>query len=126
MGINVGAMLGGILCGWIGQQYNWHLGFGIAGIFMILGLVVFVKNQSILGPIGLPPYEAILRAKTKLGISMSRNGQRLVYMGTGVWPMSVETIALASIIPWQSDTSCFDSDRCLVKSLAPHPSLSLR
>ena len=69
MGINVGAMLGGILCGWIGQQYNWHLGFGIAGIFMILGLVVFVKNQSILGPIGLPPSEAILRAKTKLGIS---------------------------------------------------------
>lgn len=69
MGINVGAMLGGLLCGWIGQQYNWHLGFGIAGIFMLFGLVIFVKKQSVLGPIGLAPSEENLRAKTILGFS---------------------------------------------------------
>lgn len=68
MGINIGAMLGGLLCGWIGQQYNWHLGFGLAGIFMVFGLVVFVKNQSILGSIGLAPSEAKLRYKTPFGI----------------------------------------------------------
>lgn len=55
MGINIGAFLGSLLCGWIGQKYSWHLGFGLAGIFMILGLIVFALNQKNLGPIGLPP-----------------------------------------------------------------------
>lgn len=69
MGINVGSMLGGLLCGWVGQQYNWHAGFGLAGVFMIIGLIVFLKNQSILGPIGLPPSVEKLKAKTRLGVS---------------------------------------------------------
>jgi len=69
MGINVGSMLGGLLCGWVGQQYNWHAGFGLAGVFMILGLLVFLKNQSILGPIGLAPSEEKLKAKTPFGVS---------------------------------------------------------
>ena len=69
MGINVGVMLGGLLCGWIGQQYNWHAGFGLAGVFMILGLTVFIKNKHILGPIGLAPSEENLRSKTPVGIS---------------------------------------------------------
>jgi len=55
MGINIGAFLGSLLCGWIGQAYSWHLGFGLAGVFMILGLVVFATSQKKLGPIGLPP-----------------------------------------------------------------------
>jgi POT family proton-dependent oligopeptide transporter len=42
MGINLGAFLGSLLCGWIGQQYGWKYGFGLAGIGMLLGLVVFV------------------------------------------------------------------------------------
>lgn len=55
MGINIGAFLGSLLCGWIGQAYSWHLGFGLAGVFMILGLIVFATSQKKLGPIGLPP-----------------------------------------------------------------------
>lgn len=55
MGINIGAFLGSLLCGWIGQVYDWHLGFGLAGIFMIFGLGVFLYTQKQLGPIGLPP-----------------------------------------------------------------------
>ncbi|MEO5888788.1 MAG: peptide MFS transporter [Ferruginibacter sp.] len=69
MGINVGVMLGGFLCGWIGQRYNWHAGFGLAGFFMIIGLAVFYKKQSVLGPIGLAPSEEYLRAKTSFGVS---------------------------------------------------------
>jgi POT family proton-dependent oligopeptide transporter len=57
MGINIGAFLGSILCGWIGQQYSWHLGFGLAGVFMIVGLIVFLVSQNKLGPIGLPPHK---------------------------------------------------------------------
>lgn len=55
MGINIGAALGGALCGYVGQTYNWHYGFGLAGVFMILGLIVFLMGQKTLGPIGLPP-----------------------------------------------------------------------
>lgn len=55
MGINIGAFLGSLLCGWIGQTYNWHYGFGLAGLFMILGLMVFRSGQKTLGPIGSVP-----------------------------------------------------------------------
>ncbi len=55
MGINIGAFLGSLLCGWIGQTYNWHLGFGLAGLFMILGLIVFRTGEKNLGPIGIAP-----------------------------------------------------------------------
>ena len=58
MGINLGSILGGFLCGYVGETINWNLGFGIAGIFMIVGLLVFVKGQKSLGPVGLPPLKA--------------------------------------------------------------------
>ena len=68
MGINIGGALGGLLCGWIGQNYNWHAGFGLAGIFMIGGLITFYKNQHKLGPIGLPPSTENLQSPTLVGI----------------------------------------------------------
>ncbi|MBS4042608.1 MAG: peptide MFS transporter [Chitinophagaceae bacterium] len=61
MGINIGAALGGLLCGYVGQKINWHYGFGLAGIFMILGLVVFVLGKNILQDKGLPPSEEVLK-----------------------------------------------------------------
>ncbi len=69
MGINIGSMLGGLVCGWVGQQYNWHAGFGLAGVFMVLGLMVFLRRQYILGPIGLPPAGSTLAGKNRWGIS---------------------------------------------------------
>ncbi len=66
-GINLGALLGSLLCGWIGQQYSWHLGFGLAGAFMLLGLFVFHRGQRILGPIGLAPNPAKLQEKNSFG-----------------------------------------------------------
>lgn len=55
MGINIGAALGGLLCGYVGQEINWHYGFGLAGLFMILGLVVFYFGKRSLADKGLPP-----------------------------------------------------------------------
>lgn len=54
MGINVGAALGGLLCGYVGQTINWHYGFGIAGIFMVVGLIVFIIGKASLKEKGLP------------------------------------------------------------------------
>lgn len=57
MGVNLGAAIGGLICGYIGQKINWHYGFGLAGIFMILGLITFLYGQKSLGEIGLVPKE---------------------------------------------------------------------
>lgn len=41
MGINLGAFLGQLVTGYLGEQVGWHYGFGAAGVGMFLGLVVF-------------------------------------------------------------------------------------
>lgn len=68
-GINFGAFFGSILCGWIGEVYSWHLGFGLAGLFMLAGLLVFFRGQHVLGPIGLPPNPEILKKPYFLGLN---------------------------------------------------------
>jgi len=53
MGINSGAFLGILLCGYIGEKIGWHYGFGLAGIFMLFGMLQFYYAQKIFGSIGL-------------------------------------------------------------------------
>jgi len=48
MGVNAGAFLGYLLCGYLGENYSWSLGFGLAGIFMFLGMLQFYFTQNIL------------------------------------------------------------------------------
>ncbi|MES9700976.1 oligopeptide:H+ symporter, partial [Bacillus sp. JJ927] len=53
MGINLGALLAPLVVGTLGQQYNFHLGFGVAAIGMAIGLGVFVgTKQKNLGLVG--------------------------------------------------------------------------
>ena len=55
MGVNAGAFLEIMLCGYIGETIGWHWGFGLAGIFMFLGMLQFWFAQQIFGNIGLSP-----------------------------------------------------------------------
>ena len=55
MGINAGAFLGILLCGYLGEKVGWHWGFGLAGIFMFFGMLQFYFAQGIFGSIGLKP-----------------------------------------------------------------------
>ena len=55
MGINSGAFLGMLLCGYIGEKIGWHYGFGLAGVFMFFGMVQFYFAQKIFGVIGEKP-----------------------------------------------------------------------
>ncbi|MFC3713090.1 peptide MFS transporter [Sphingoaurantiacus capsulatus] len=48
MGINVGAFIGTIIAGYLGQTYGWAYGFGAAGVGMLLGLIVFVWGTPLL------------------------------------------------------------------------------
>ena len=42
MGINIGSLLATLIVGYVGQQIDWHLGFGLAAVGMALGLIVFI------------------------------------------------------------------------------------
>ncbi len=65
MGINAGAFLGILLCGYIGEFEGWHYGFGLAGIFMFFGMLQFHFGQQIFGSIGLRPGENKNEVKVK-------------------------------------------------------------
>ncbi len=45
-GINIGAFLGQIVCPWLGEKYDWHLGFGAAAIGMTFGVIQYVLGQK--------------------------------------------------------------------------------
>lgn len=55
MGVNAGAFFGILLCGYLGEKVGWSIGFGLAGLFMLFGLVQFWLSQNIFGDIGLKP-----------------------------------------------------------------------
>ncbi len=64
MGVNAGAFLGIMLCGYIGETKGWQWGFGLAGIFMFLGMLQFWFAQKIFGNVGLPPNKQIEASKS--------------------------------------------------------------
>lgn len=53
MGVNAGAFFGMMLCGYIAETLGWHWGFGLAGIFMLLGTAQFWLASPIMGNLGL-------------------------------------------------------------------------
>lgn len=52
MGINFGAILGPLLCGLLGEGYNWHYGFTLAGFGMVLGLISYQIGGKYIGTAG--------------------------------------------------------------------------
>jgi len=53
MGVNAGAFLGMMLCGYLAATKGWSWGFGLAGIFMALGTLQFVFAQPLMGDLGM-------------------------------------------------------------------------
>jgi POT family proton-dependent oligopeptide transporter len=53
MGINLGAMISPLVCGYLGENINWHYGFGAAGIGMTVGLIQYAAGGKFLGNAGL-------------------------------------------------------------------------
>ncbi|MBB6680590.1 peptide MFS transporter [Aequorivita sp. 609] len=55
MGVNAGAFFGMMLCGYLAENYGWSYGFGLAGIFMFLGMLQFILAHKIFGKVGARP-----------------------------------------------------------------------
>jgi len=65
MGINTGALLGPLVCGFLGEGINWHLGFLAAGVFMILGLFQYKFNIKYLQGAGLKEQPDAAKSQAK-------------------------------------------------------------
>ncbi|CAN5310433.1 peptide MFS transporter [soil metagenome] len=78
MGINVGGLLGPIVCGILGETVGWSWGFGAAAIGMLAGVVAFAWGKPLLLGRGEPPEPAYLA--TKVGGILSR--EWLIYLAS--------------------------------------------
>lgn len=69
MGINFGSILGPLLCGVLGEGYNWHYGFSIAGIGMVLGLISYKLGDKYLvdaGNLETSDSDEVIKKRTRL------------------------------------------------------------
>ena len=77
MGVNAGAFLGIMLCGWVGEKVGWSFGFGLAGIFMLLGMLQFYYAQPLFGVIGSKPQK-------KENKDVQRSDRKSYHNSTGI------------------------------------------
>jgi POT family proton-dependent oligopeptide transporter len=105
MGINLGAFIAPLVCGYLGQRVSWHVGFGAAGVGMVLGVAQYVAGAKYLGEAGLHPAPATspgdaarLKARAQLvgGITLAAIAAFAVGMYTGAVPATAKQIADAA------------------------------
>jgi POT family proton-dependent oligopeptide transporter len=89
MGVNAGAFLGILLCGYLGEQIGWRWGFGLAGIFMLFGLLQFWFAQNIFGDIGTKPTK-----QDKVGVESISDEPKLNPFST----LQLGLIAIAGVL----------------------------
>ena len=87
MGINVGALAGPLVCGYLGENINWHLGFSAAGIGMALGIAQYVLGWRHLGDAGS------LRARPE---------DRATALRSFLWGVAVTVVVLMALLGVQS------------------------
>ncbi len=65
MGINLGAFAGPLISGWLGENIDWHYGFGAAGVGMVIGLIQYRIMRPRLGDAGLRPHTEGMSARAR-------------------------------------------------------------
>jgi POT family proton-dependent oligopeptide transporter len=107
MGINLGGFLGPILCGFFGEGMNWHLGFSLAGVGMVAGLIQYRRGLRHLGDAGkldLGDPNLVARKSRNFYIAMAGVGAAivlaalLVRSGALVLPLTTVAQSLGVVI----------------------------
>ncbi|ANF53429.1 peptide MFS transporter [Brevundimonas naejangsanensis] len=93
-GINLGAFWAAVLCGYLGQTVGWWAGFGLAGVGMALGWVVFVLGKPLLQGKGEPPVEGELNKPFLGPLNREWSIYLLSVLGVGVVWFMVQRNAL--------------------------------
>ena len=114
VGINIGGFLAPLVCGTIGEAYGWHYGFGVAGVGMVAGLLIYTWGRRYLPPSQPRPTAAAQRVPgpafdrrtvlVLIGIGLSVTVFRAAYEQVGntvaLWAdTGVERSAGAFVIP---------------------------
>jgi proton-dependent oligopeptide transporter, POT family len=94
-GINFGAVAGPLLCGFLGERYGWHLGFGAAALFMLAGVGTYLTGYRYL--------PARVERKTLAAVAMTKDdrkvvGALLVVMVITIFP-HIAYYQLANVLP---------------------------
>ena len=77
MGVNAGAFFGMMLCGYLAEKVGWHWGFGLAGVFMLLGTLQFWLAKPLFGEIGeVPSKEKRMAEEAAAKISTNEEDKR--------------------------------------------------
>lgn len=105
MGINLGAFLAPLVCGYLGQRVSWHAGFAAAGFGMAIGVIQYVLGARSLGDRGLhpapaasPQAAAALRSKAALWGGLFFAALAIIGIGgyTGALPVTAVGVADAA------------------------------
>jgi proton-dependent oligopeptide transporter, POT family len=94
-GINFGAVAGPLLCGFLGERYGWHLGFGAAALFMLGGVLTYLSGYRYL--------PARVERKTFAAVVMTGDDRKvvaalLVVMAITIFP-HIAYYQLANVLP---------------------------
>ena len=87
VGINIGAFLAGIVIGSVGENVNWHWGFGLAGIGMFIGQLTFIWGQKYLKGVG-----DIIKEPSSQDVNTGPNMIQLFFKTTPAWLTSLVLI----------------------------------
>jgi proton-dependent oligopeptide transporter, POT family len=103
MGINVGAFVSPLICGYLGENVNWHLGFAAAGIGMVLGLIQYRLGYTYLKDAGLYRDEAratrpdaVRKGMTGVGLVVAIAVVIMLLSRAGVMTLTMESAARAT------------------------------
>lgn len=103
-GINLGAFWAAILCGLLGETVGWWAGFGLAGVGMLVGFIVFVRGRlafflpgrNLLADVGNPPDPAALKARVLGPLNRETVIYLLGILGVGIvyWLIQAHQLTL--------------------------------
>ena len=93
VGINIGAFLAGIVVGSVGENINWHWGFGLAGIGMFIGQLTFIWGQKYLKGVG-----DLLKEPASEQSQSGPNILRQFFSMPSAWVTSLVLIALVFLV----------------------------
>lgn len=98
-GINIGALLASLVCGYVGMEFGWHYGFGLAALGMLVGNIALYQYSDLLEGKGKP--KKMLNLKKQALVAL------LSLAALGVLTLAMmETTILLPILPWLSICCC--------------------
>ena len=90
MGINIGALLGPMICSYLGENVDWHLGFGAAGVGMTVGLIAYVVGMKKMAGAGE------LKGDAAEPASVKRATRQFLIGVAGVVVLTIALVALST------------------------------